>query len=281
VDYRRKTDERGGFIFAPKPGAHTLAAVSPAGLGQVRCFDSSKPLEIRLQPWGRIEGTVRTRDGQWGDRTVHWSRPGNLTSWNTLFYRTKRFSAVSDATGKFILERVPPGDCRVEIDDDQCSGSIASELFQVNPGETATVQLGGQGQGVTGRLVAPPGLEIRNWTNQVTFAQLTVEWDSYHIPKELTGNAAERWKLEFEDSEVGRAWFRAQYSYGFKIGGDGSFLVPEVLPGKYRLLVNVGQGYLGSGQGSLAQAGARITVPDTSTGAPLDLGEITLIATPH
>jgi RNA polymerase sigma factor (sigma-70 family) len=63
-DYRRRTDERGSFSFDSKPGAHTVVAVGPAGLGQARCFDFSKALEIRLHAWGRIEGSVRTRDGQ-------------------------------------------------------------------------------------------------------------------------------------------------------------------------------------------------------------------------
>jgi hypothetical protein len=49
-DYRRRTDAQGSFSFDPKPGAHTLVAVGPSGLGQVRCFDFSKPLEIRLLP---------------------------------------------------------------------------------------------------------------------------------------------------------------------------------------------------------------------------------------
>jgi RNA polymerase sigma factor (sigma-70 family) len=115
-DYRRKTDSEGAFSFDPKPGAHTLVAVGPAGLGQVRCFDFSLPLEIRLQPWGRIEGAVRTRDGQWADRKVTWHRPGNLTSWFTLFYKSESIAARSDATGKFTLEHVPPGDGRAAID---------------------------------------------------------------------------------------------------------------------------------------------------------------------
>jgi RNA polymerase sigma factor (sigma-70 family) len=110
-DYRRKTDERGCFSFDPKPGAHTVVAVGLAGLGQARCFDTSKPLEIRLEPWGRIEGTVRTRDGQWGGRKVTWGHPGRLTSWMTLDYDPREFSTLSDAAGSFTLEHVPPGDC--------------------------------------------------------------------------------------------------------------------------------------------------------------------------
>ena len=151
---------------------------------------SRKPLEIRLQPWGRIEGSVRTRDGQWADRKVAWRQTGNLTSWMTLFYKSEGFSARSDATGKFTLEHVPPGDGRVAIDDGPGTAPIFSPSIQVNPGETAPVQIGGVGRPVTGKLVAPPGIEIRSWSNQVTFAQLHVEWDYYHVPKELTGNAA-------------------------------------------------------------------------------------------
>jgi hypothetical protein len=289
-DYRRKTDEQGSFSFAPKPGAHTLIAVGPAGLGQVRCFDFSQPLEIRLQPWGRIEGIVRTRDGQWAGRKVEWQGSGRLTRWMTLDYKPEGFSARSDANGKFTLEHVPPSDGCAAIDDGPDTAPILSPWIQVKPGETAQVQLGGVGRPVTGKLVAPPGLEIRSWSNQVTLARLHVEWADYHVPKELTGNAVERWKLEFEDTDAGRAWFRGQYSYEFKVAADGSFSIPEVLPGKYRLFVNVGQGYLGSGADSptsdpgdprIASTGMQITVPDAAgdNGWPVDLGEIVLIAT--
>jgi hypothetical protein len=289
-DYRKKTDEQGSFSFDPKPGAHTLVAVGPAGLGQVRCFDFSKPLEIRLQPWGRIEGDVRTRDGQWAGRKVEWQGSGRLTRWMTLEYKPEGFSARSDANGEFTLEHVPPGDCRVAIDDGPGTPPIFSSPVQINPGETAQVQLGGVGRPVTGKLVAPPGVEIRSWPNQVTSAQLSVEWDDYHVPKELSGNAVERWKLVFEDTEAGRAWFRDQCSYEFKVGADGSFSIPEVLPGKYRIFVSVGQGYLGSGPDSttgdpgdprIASTGMQVTVPDASgdNGWPVDFGEIVLVAT--
>jgi hypothetical protein len=208
----------------------------------------------------------------------------------TLFYKSEGFSARSDSSGKFALEHVPPGDGRVALDDGPDATSILSPSLQVKPGETVQVQIGGVGRPLTGKLVAPPGVEIRSWTNQVTFAQLHVEWDSYSIPKDLTGNAVERWRLEFEDTEAGRAWFRDQYSYEFKVGADGSFSIPEVLPGKYRLFVNVGQGYLGSGSSStasrpgdpqIAQTAMKVTVPDGSgdSGSPLDLGDIILNAT--
>ncbi len=286
-DYRRKTGAEGSFAFDPKPGAHTVVAVGAAGLGQVRCFDFSNPLDIRLQPWGRIEGTVRTRDGHWAGRKVSWTHPGNLTDWMTLFYDSKGFSAVSDEDGKFTLEHVPPGDGRVAVEDSSGTTSILSCFVRVNPGETTQVQIGGVGRPVIGRLVAPAGVEIRSWSDQVQSAELHTQWDDYHIPQGLTGNAVERWKLEFEDTGAGRTWFRDQYSYAFKVNADGSFAIPEVLPGKYHLFVNVGEGYLGSGQDSkpstpgdprIAATGIKITVPNGEDAAAVDLGEIVLNA---
>jgi RNA polymerase sigma factor (sigma-70 family) len=289
-DYRKRTDPQGSFSFDPKPGAHTVVAVGPAGLGRARCFDFSQPLEIRLQPWGRIEGSVRTSDARWADRKVQWEHPGNLTRWLTLHYKAGGFSARSDASGNFTLEHVPPGDGHVAINDGPDTAPILSPSVHVNPGQTVQVQVGGIGRPVTGRLVAPPGVEIRSWTNQVTLARLNVEWDDYHVPKELTGNAVERWKLEFEDTDAGRAWFRDQYEYDFNVEADGSFTIPEVLPGKYRLFVSVAQGYLGSGPDStttnpvdpqIASSGMQVTVPEApgASGSPLDLGDIILNAT--
>jgi RNA polymerase sigma factor (sigma-70 family) len=287
-DYRKMTDGQGAFWFDPKPGAHTVVAAGWAGLGQARCFDFSKPLEIRLQAWGRIEGTVRTRAGQWSNRKVTWSHAGNLTSWMTLYYDPKGFLTTSDAAGNFTLEHVPPGDCRVAIDDGSGTVPIFSPSIRVGPGQTVQVQVGGIGRLVVGRLVAPRGVEIRSWPDQVISSELHLEWADYHIPEGLTGNAVERLKLEFEDTETGRAWFRDQYSYNFKVGGDGSFSIPEVLPGKYRLFVNVAQGYLGSGQDSnprppgdprIASTGMKVSVPDAGeSGSPLDIGDIILVA---
>jgi RNA polymerase sigma factor (sigma-70 family) len=289
-DYRRKTDQRGWFVFEPRPGAHTIVAAGPASLGQVRCFDFSKPLEIRLRSWGRIEGSVRTRDGQSKGRKVKWQKTGNLTGWRTLFFDSKGFAARSDAAGNFTLEHVPPGWGRVLIDEGPDIAPIFSLPMQVNPAETTGVQIGGAGRPVRGSLVAPPGIEIRNWSNQVTLARLQVQWAAYPLPKDLTGSGVERWKLEFEDTEAGRAWFRDQCLYDFKVGADGSFTLPEVLPGKYSLFVFVAQGSLGSGADStpsnpgdaaIASGVMKFEVPDASgESVPLlDLGRISLTAT--
>ena len=146
--------------------------------------------------------------------------------WLTVRYVPEGFSTRSDETGAFTLEHVPPGDCRVSID-----GAI-SPAIEVNPGETAHVQIGGTGRPVTGKLVAPRDTPIRNWTNQVTLAIFGAETDSYRMPENLTGNAARRWKLEFEDTSAGRDWFRAQYTYVFKVAPGRLVRHPGSFAGK-------------------------------------------------
>ncbi len=292
--YLKKTDERGFFSFDPKPGAHTVVAVGPSGLGRARSFDFSRPLEIRLQAWGRIEGVVRTQDGQWGDRKVKW-RP---TSWEMLEYDPERTSGRSDPTGKFVLELIPPGDGLVATDEGVGNSSVISTPIQVNPGETAEVQVGGVGRMVTGRLTAPSGVEIRSWPGQVRVTYLGIvppdvppHTDPVSLPAGLTEDEEAQRRLELEDSAVGRNWRRGQWSYGFKVGDDGSFTVPEVLPGSYSLFVQVYQGSLGSstqlrvrssGEPQIGSARLKFAVPDDSQGAGtrIDLGEITIVPTP-
>ena len=130
------------------------------------------------------------------------------------------------------------------------------------------------------------------WSNQVTFARLDNEWAPYPMPKTLKGNEVERWKLEYEESEAGRAWLRESRIYDFTVGTDGSFTIPEVLPGSYRLHISVAQGSLGSGVDrrarnpgdgpQIAWGGMKLTVKETSEdgGAPIDLGEIRLTPSP-
>jgi hypothetical protein len=54
-----KTDEQGRFEFPPERDSHTVIAVGREGVGRAHLQGDGKPLQIRLQPWGRIAGTVR------------------------------------------------------------------------------------------------------------------------------------------------------------------------------------------------------------------------------
>jgi hypothetical protein len=146
------------------------------------------------------------------------------------------------------------------------------------------MQIGGVGPPVSGRLVAPPGIEVRNWTNHPV--QLSSEYDGLPVPDGLTGEAYERWRQEWWDTEAGLAWSRPRHAYDIEVQADGSFALSEVLPGKYRLIIHVREGALGSGPGSIpsssnrqiAWAGEKVVVPGPSNAAAVDLGDLVLTA---
>lgn len=298
ADYRRTTDESGKFSFDPIPGAHTVVAAGSAGIGSTHCLDHAGPLTIRLQAWGRIEGNVRTHDGRWANRTVRWDGLHHLTTWSSLEYDIDSYSTKTDANGAFTLENIPPGAGRMMISEGDGKSHIISSptpeiisgLVEVRPGETAEVQIGGTGRTVTGKLIPPPGVEIRNWPLQAEeFTKLfTANSFTYPIPKDLNGEAREKWKLEYADTDAGRTWLQSQYAYPVEIAADGTFTIPEVLPGKYTMFITVVQGYLGSGADTtvpfnptstkqIAFNRAEVTVPESpSDGSPLNIGNITL-----
>jgi RNA polymerase sigma factor (sigma-70 family) len=287
ADYRQKTGAQGAFSFNPRPGAHTVVAISPAGIGKVHCFDSSQPLQIHLEPWGRIEGVVRARDGHWSNRRISWNALGQLHSGMDISFDGEAISTVSGPDGDFVLEHVPPGDGKVRADFEGKS-SLCITPVQVAPGETLRVQLGGSGVQVSGKLIVPPGIELRSWSNQLQIAEIESQWDAYPKPEGLAGEAMWRWQLEYAESDAGRARLRGQLRCGLNIQPDGSFAVSEVPPGDYNLVICLNEGPLGSGPSSsnplylrqIASLWHKFKVPEPSgdAAAPINLGELVLDA---
>src|SRR5262249_16113097 len=119
---------------------------------------------------------------------------------------------------------------------------------------------------------------------------LESEADAYPLPKDLQGEAMWRWQMENAESDAGQEWLAKQSRYEINVRPDGSFLVPEVLPGKYRIVLTLHEGPLGSGPSStyafyMRQIGClwrKFEVPaDSAAGsAPIDLGNLVLNPAP-
>jgi hypothetical protein len=262
-------------------------AISPAGIGKVHCFDFARPLQIRLEPWARIEGAVRTRDGHWSNRKIVWNALGQLHSGMDI--SSGVVSTVSGPGGDFVLEHVPPGDGQVRIKAPADKSSLCITPVQVATGETLQLQLGGSGAQVSGKLVAPPGVEVRSWSNQLQVAEIHSQWDAWPKPEGLYGEAMRRWQMEYAESDAGRARLRGQSLYELNVQPDGSFMVSEVLPGDYSLIICLNEGALGSGPSSsnpmhlrqIASLWYKFKVPEPSADAPsaINLGTLVLDAT--
>jgi RNA polymerase sigma factor (sigma-70 family) len=284
----KETDERGGFEFESHDDAHTLLAVHREGFVRSRFNLDGQPVTLRLQPWGRIEGTVRLPDGQNARRHMV------LMDHSFSYYRggmslDSHYQTTSDREGSFVIEQVPSGDFDLSINPGTGIPHTHRTPILVKPGQTLTVEIGTLGLRVMGRLVAPEAKEPIDWSRQVGYATLQTKGLPPQPPAGLSRIALERWKANFWDSEAGRAQRRAECSSALTVAPDGSFTAEGLLPGTYDIFVTlydraVDRGRIDGTSGARVIGYARrreIVLPDVATPEqPLDLGAIVIDLTP-
>ena len=255
-----KTDARGSFSLAPPdPGqSFVLIVVHEAGFAEVAGDQLAQSGEIKLEPWGRIEGRVMLGGRPDANRQVSFW-PNRKESQNFIF--TCDYQAETDADGRFVIDRVIPGRggvARVVVTR-FLTGSQNCPCWQapvdVPAGGVATVTIGGQGRPVTGQVVLDRQPEVQ------------VDW-STNEPATLNLD---------EDNAAERTWFRAATN----IDRDGNFSIPDVPAGSYTLTIPVNSRPSANACGSgtaIGKATLAVVVPpmlDGLSDEPLDLGVVT------
>jgi RNA polymerase sigma factor (sigma-70 family) len=280
-----KTDPRGWFEFPSQRDSHTIIAVGPEGIGCAPLQGDAKSLQIRLQPWGRITGSVRLAAGSAGQRVQlldqSFSRYGGGTSLDF------EFSAISDAEGHFVIEQAPPGEYDLYIAPNDGTPFRHRTPILVKPDQTVEVQIGGSGQAIRGRFELADAPANVNWSNQIGFVTFQTSKVPPQPPGTLDRAALEEWKREFWQSEAGRALAREQDSIALQIGSDGSFVAENVKPGEYELTLQlydrVGDRTSSNRWRDSKQIGnlnrKKIVITEASSDEPVDLGAILLTPT--
>jgi RNA polymerase sigma factor (sigma-70 family) len=227
-------DAAGRFAFPEERNAHTVIAVCSNGFARVPVSDVKQAIEVRLQPWGRIEGAIEASTQR---RPVKYVRvddllgldlPGNLCLDSQSYY------SMPQEDGRFAFDHVPPGflcvwlDAGVMIEASQAPPWHCPTWVQVAAGATAQVTVAEVGYRVKGRFILP-GRE-GDWTNQTRYALLDGDWP----PEPATGperglNAKQYLRIFFDRGRL-------------TIGADGCFESRDPLvPGTYRLLLTIGK----------------------------------------
>lgn len=190
-----------------------------------------------------------------------------------------------DDQGRFVLERVVPGDVRVY------GGFIEGPIFRawsngalvvVSPGETVRADVGGKGRPVIAKVVAPEGFDPK--ADYTVYSEFEIASDRPRIPypKEVLAKRDEsmvawgkRWWASAEGHEYRRTW----YSHAqVKLQPDGTIRAEDVPPGEYRLSLTFTTDPLrviGSSYGRIAYATKQFTIPEIPDGRsdePFDLG---------
>ena len=253
-----KTDHEGRYVFPVESRDYLVVALDDRGFAEALPDDvAAGRTALVLQPWGRVEGEVRTGPRLWTNCKVDLSmqRPKQLWNWRC----TQHYTTHTDKQGRFVMERVTPGKASLYVG--HGVSELAPKQAQVQAGETFWVMLGRTGgRTVTGKITLPLG-------HTGTFANHIGSIGGRLIP--LSGTK--------RDSSHSGKWH-----CGMQIQKDGSFRVEAVPPGKYRLIVNEVRYRLGGWPGQyesvVASAEREVHIPASPEGKdePFDLGTVAM-----
>lgn len=232
-------DRDGRFVLPSTQLADGIVSVDENGYAELGMQEFENGSNIKLQPWGRIEGVLRigTRLGTNEQVTL-----GVFNSGRSIFHNSRSYTTVTDGGGKFVFTRVPPGVRGVS------HGGIR-EKFVVKPGETNHIIVGGSGRAVIGKLA-------------VAFA----------VGPEGTTDASKPFagiRLEAPAPD-----YRA---IGGQIAPDGKFRVDDVPAGTWGFEARVNRDKVGGGVELVCAAGRTIVIPEMPGGRsdePFDMGTV-------
>ena len=257
-----RSDASGRFQFSAREDkTFLLLALHDAGYAEVHSADFERSNSIRLSAWGKLEGRVMVENQPDANREVrfHPTRPDSRRTREYLF--DYGYAAKADAEGRFQFDRVLPGPGSMTRSIVIEHGSGMSHHFgwntpvDVRPNDTTTVQIGGTGRPVAGRVRL----------NQRT--EEPIDW--------ATNDVAEIRSL-VRDRTTGVSRCR----YIGPLLKSGRFRIPDVPPGDYEVTIPVNGARLGDRfveRTVIGRARMEFTVPEVPGGrsnAPLDLGDI-------
>jgi thiol-disulfide isomerase/thioredoxin len=271
------TDAEGKFALPLAYGTEAVA-VGPPGYAEAKLDELSGNLALTLQPWGRIEGTVRNGRKPAANTSVMivaTTGGGNMH----LTYDFDSYRTQTDDKGRFVLTNVPPGKrflVRLYPMDFNHGWSWSHiEPLEVKSGAVTHVDYGGKGRTIVGKVVSSDPARIADWNSGIhNFGTQTPKPPAPF----KTMAEAEAWN---NSPEVKQASAQHRY-YAIQFNADGSFHIDDVPPGKYDLRLQFNEpdprNFMnGALIGSLK---LEVEVPEMPNGLvdePLDLGKLDLV----
>jgi hypothetical protein len=271
--------EADGEFWLPLPeGEWRLAVSHPDGYGEYTADDYLKSTDLKLVPWGRIEGVFRIGTGPASNREVcirtyvtRWGADKPAAAYH-------RYSTKTDAQGKFVFDRVAPGGgvvsalVRLSLYSQSTSGGVWCD---VAPGETSTVEMGGMGRPVVGKLVLPEAAPAE--------VDLALTHGSIHrapsAPRLDQPEDAPQWQKGAAYRATKMQMVRGG-SLAVRVAADGTFRVEDVPAGDHVLHLSIATPIPGHNDMAGKTVGAvfrEFTVPEMKDGRsdePLDLGKL-------
>lgn len=216
------TDKSGKFRFEPQTEQYSLFVAADVGYRIVPGEDFERTPRIRVEPWAAVKGKLMIG-----------AKPGARRKVGLYFNnRTPRdlprmyfdYDATTDRNGRFSFDKVPVHLGPVSVarqviiarfGNSTRVGSSHGQRFELVPGKTTTVTLGGTGRPVVGQLQLPAGTkEKADWNAGFNSIRKVVPAVPAvpGVPRPFTP------------------------TYSLRISADGRFRVEDLPPGEYQLV---------------------------------------------
>jgi hypothetical protein len=274
----------GRFALPPREAPFVIVAAHPGGFAvrtiESRARQKTAPIELTLTAWGRVEGVFKIGSRPGSNQEISLFASGLIDA--PKLQVIWRVSTPTDDNGRFVFERVLPTVVTIErtVQLDARHGLLVEDIpgFEVKPGRTVRLAVGGVGRPVIGRIAIPAELTSK-WGRVQPSVRINFE---VHPPKPYDQLNDE------EQTRLGLEWRKTYRSYASRIQSDGSFRVEDVPTGTYELKIRLDEEFdeaqaSGSfhGQRHLGGITRAITVPAipgglTRSDEPLDLGLLPL-----
>jgi len=182
------------------------------------------PIDVVLEPWGRVEGKVMVGEKVGANERVSITSFSNDEAQEKMVNQS--LETRSDNQGRFAFEQVLPRMTLLSYSINSSSGQHTSmspiPAVKVNPGQTTRLELGRTGRPVIGRLAIPETIKAQS---------------ENHLWGSIAYSPRPPKPLEVLTVEERRRWTQEERmtsrSYGLAIQPDGSFKAEDVPPGRH------------------------------------------------
>jgi beta-lactamase regulating signal transducer with metallopeptidase domain/thiol-disulfide isomerase/thioredoxin len=274
------TDPGGRFVFPAQCERYVLLAIHVSGYVEIAGEFDQQPGDLILRRWAKIQGTLlqagKPVPGVWISfhplRLLGGGRP----------HVQQDLSVQTDRDGRFVFPRVPPikGSVQAQISVFQPSPLTSSQWvpLDLQPGQSAEVDLGGKGTVVKGRVrLSGDAASTIDLTKSLNW--LLLRAPGIEPPPEIRSagfTVADGWNNVWTTSQEGDVFRRTLHTHFVKLDKDGRFAIQGVPAGDYDLALRL---YEPPGNGCLVNpVGSRIVRIEVSEEAArrptFDLGEI-------